>query len=70
MGYTAIITKTPDGYIGQCEQLPEALSQGATIEELLKNLADAIKLVLEVRKEQTQKEYKGQKFIRRKISFT
>jgi predicted RNase H-like HicB family nuclease len=69
MGYTAIITKTPDGYIGQCEQLPEALSQGSTVEELLKNLADAIKLVLEARKEQTQKGYKGQKFIRRKISF-
>lgn len=68
MGYTAIITKTPDGYIGQCEQLPEALSQGATLEELLRNLADAIRLVLEVKKEETQKAYKGQKFIRRKIS--
>jgi predicted RNase H-like HicB family nuclease len=68
MGYTAIITKTSQGYIGQCEQLPEALSQGATIEELLKNLSDAIKLVLEVKKDETLKAYKGKKIIRRKIS--
>jgi len=68
MGYTAIITKTPQGYIGQCEQLPEALSQGTTIKELLKNLSDAIKLVLEVKKDETLKAYKGKKIIRRKIS--
>lgn len=70
MGYTAIITKTTDGYVGQCEQLPEALSQGKTLAELLKNLADAIKLVLEVKKEETQRGYKGQKFIRRKIAIS
>ncbi len=48
MKYTAIIKKTPDGwFIGQCEQIPEALTQGKSIEEVKENLKDAIRLCLE-----------------------
>ena len=47
-GYTALITKTRRGYVAQCEQLPEALTQGETIPETLKNLKEAIELVLQV----------------------
>jgi len=35
MEYTAIIQKTQNGwYIAQCEQVPGALTQGRTIEEV------------------------------------
>jgi predicted RNase H-like HicB family nuclease len=68
MEYTAIIQKTPSGwYIGQCEQVPEALSQGRTIDELKENLKDAIRLVLEDDKEDFRKAHKGEKFMRREI---
>ena len=58
MEYTIIIQKNANGwYTGQCEQLPEAISQGETIEELKENMADAIKMVIECKKEETRKSY-------------
>lgn len=51
MEYNIIIEKTPDNwYIGQCEQLPEAMSQGQTLEELLMNMKEAIQLVVSCQK--------------------
>ena len=48
MDYTIIVQKNENGwYTGQCEQVPEAISQGATLEELKENMADAIKMVIE-----------------------
>lgn len=38
-------------YCGQCEQIPEAISQGGTEEELLDNIREAIELVLADRQE-------------------
>ena len=47
MDYIIIIEKNANGwYTGQCEQIPEAISEGATLEELKENMADAIKMVL------------------------
>jgi len=52
MKYTAIIEKTANGwYIAQCEQVPGALTQGKTLEEVQENLKEAISLVLESEKE-------------------
>ena len=69
MDYTAIIEETPSGwYIAQCEQVPGALTQGRTIEEVEENLKEAIELVLESEKEHCRKRYSGMKFIRRKIA--
>jgi predicted RNase H-like HicB family nuclease len=54
MEYTAIIRKTDDGwYAARCAQIPEAITQGRTIEEVKENLLDAINMVLELKKEQT-----------------
>lgn len=54
MEYTAIIRKTDDGwYAAKCAQVPEAITQGHTIEEAKENLADAIDMVLQMKKEQT-----------------
>ena len=40
------------GYTAQCLELPAAISEGATIEDTLKNIKEAIQLVLEVTQEQ------------------
>jgi len=47
--FTAIIEQGENGWlIGQIKEVPAALSQGKTIEELKANLLDALKLVLNV----------------------
>jgi len=51
--YTMSIIKSTTFYIAQCEQLPEVLTQGATIEEAISNAKDAIKLILDTQKEET-----------------
>ena len=69
MEYTAIITDVGDGwYMGQCEQVPGAITQGRTVEEVQENIKEAIALVLESEKEHFQRRYQGEKFIRRKIA--
>jgi predicted RNase H-like HicB family nuclease len=40
------------GYSGQCAELPAAISQGETLEELPQNMKDAIQLVLESQQSQ------------------
>ncbi len=42
------------GYTVQCLELPAAISEGNTKEEALKNIKEAIQLVLEVMQEQAQ----------------
>lgn len=49
MKFTAIIEKGENGwYVGQVEEIPAALAQGKTIQEVKDNLLDALKLILEV----------------------
>jgi predicted RNase H-like HicB family nuclease len=51
MEYTAIIEKVSDDcYIASCAEIKGANTQGATIEEVTQNLAEAIRLVLETEK--------------------
>jgi predicted RNase H-like HicB family nuclease len=69
--FTAIIQKSEDGYyIGQIAEVPEALSQGKTIEELEANLIDAVLLVWKSNRLDARKRYRGQKTIRRKLEIT
>jgi len=54
--YTAIIQEIEDGwYMGQCEQVPGALTQGRTIDEVKENLKEAITLVLETERDLCRK---------------
>jgi predicted RNase H-like HicB family nuclease len=53
-----------------CRELPEAKSQGETIEELLENMKDAIKLTLEVRKEDQARRLAGRRPLYRKVRVT
>ncbi|KAF0236270.1 MAG: hypothetical protein FD181_2841 [Prolixibacteraceae bacterium] len=69
MNYTAIIEKSEDGfYVGQIQEIPEAIAQGKTIDELKQNLINALQLVIDYQSEQTLKQYKGRKIIRRKLN--
>lgn len=49
MEYSIIIEKNPKTgvYVGQCSQLPEAMSQGNTLAELMTNMKEAIELAIE-----------------------
>ena len=49
--FTAVIEREGDLYIAYCAEVPGANGQGRTREECLRNLADAIALVLEQRRE-------------------
>jgi predicted RNase H-like HicB family nuclease len=56
------IAYTPDkeegGYTGQCVELPAAISEGETIEELKKNMIEAINLVLDSYHEEIKSKHK------------
>lgn len=49
--FTAIIEQDEDWFIAYCPEIPGANGQGRTVEECRQNLAEAIALVLEDRRE-------------------
>ena len=49
--FTAIIEKEGDRYIAYCPEIPGANGQGKTKGEVRENLAEAIALILEDRRE-------------------
>jgi predicted RNase H-like HicB family nuclease len=68
MKLTAIIEKSEDGwYVGQVEEMPAAISQGKTIEEVKDNLSDAVKLLFETSRQIVEKEYEGRPIIREEL---
>lgn len=70
MELTMMVEKGENGYyVGQIVEYPAALSQGKTIEELEKNLKNALKLLLQVQKEQLKLEYAKRKAVKRKVTF-
>lgn len=53
---TAIYEEAEEGgYIGYVAELPGANTQGETMEEVRKNLAEAIQLILETNREEFEK---------------
>jgi predicted RNase H-like HicB family nuclease len=51
VGYTAVIQQYGDWWIGWVEEVPGVNSQGATREELLDNLWDALEEALEMNRQ-------------------
>ena len=49
--FTAIIEKDEDWYIAYCPEIPGANGQGKTKAECLKSLSEAIRLILEDRRQ-------------------
>jgi predicted RNase H-like HicB family nuclease len=70
MELTMMVEEGENGYfVGQIVEYPAALSQGKTIEELENNLKDALKLLLQVQKDQLKLEYAKRKTMMRKVTF-
>ena len=57
MEYTIIIKKDPESgwYVGKCLQVPAAMSQGETLDELMENMKDAICLVVDYYRDRERK---------------
>ncbi|MDW7733457.1 MAG: type II toxin-antitoxin system HicB family antitoxin [Methanolobus sp.] len=54
MEYTIVLEIAEEGeYIARCLELPPAISEGDSREEALENIREAIELVLEVNKRQS-----------------
>jgi predicted RNase H-like HicB family nuclease len=71
MKFTAIIEQGENGwFVGQIEEVPAAISQGETIDELKVNLLDALRLILDTNKEITEKEYFGKDVIIEELELT
>jgi predicted RNase H-like HicB family nuclease len=49
--FTAIVERDGDWYVAYCPEIPGANGQGRTVDECRSNLADAVKLILEDRRE-------------------
>lgn len=62
MEYTVIIHKDEKRgwYTGKCVQVPGAMSQGKTLDELMENMKDAIRISVESRMAEIKKRYEGQ----------
>jgi predicted RNase H-like HicB family nuclease len=56
--FTVRVQRAARGYSGQCIELPGAISEGETIEELKANMTEAIQLVLDTLEEQAKKDRK------------
>ncbi|MBI3190389.1 type II toxin-antitoxin system HicB family antitoxin [archaeon] len=67
-GLTAVYRKVKEGYIAYVEEIPGVNTQGTNLKEAKENLIDALRLVLEVNKEMTEKELLGYDFVKEKIS--
>ena len=69
MLFTAIIERDENGmFVGQIDEVPAAISQGETLEELKDNLQDALELIFTVNGEEVEASYQVKIFIREKIT--
>lgn len=70
MELTILVEKDESGlYVGQLQEYPEAISQGATLEELKENLKDALRLLLDYKKEELSKGQGKRKIFIRRLLF-
>jgi len=56
--FTVKVIKTDEGFTGKCLELPGAISEGNTLEELKKNMTEAIELILEEINESSKNDQK------------
>lgn len=64
MKLTAVFKKFPEGYAAFVEELPGANTQGKTLEEARRNLAEAVELVLEANRQVAEESLVGEDVIR------
>ena len=71
MEYTIHIKQNPQSgwFIGQCEEIPEALTQGKDMDELMFMMQDAIELALECRRDDFRQQFADENAFTRKLIF-
>jgi predicted RNase H-like HicB family nuclease len=57
--FTEVYSQSEGWWIGFVEEVPGAMSQGATLEECQANLCEALTLMLDVQREDLAKELAG-----------
>lgn len=68
--FTAVFERGESGWrIASRLEVPEAITQGKTIDEARENLNETIHLVLEVGRENAEKELEGREMIREPSRF-
>jgi len=68
MQLTAVFKKFPEGYAAFVEELPGANTQGETLEEARRNLAEAARLVLEANRQLAEESLAGEEVIREPLA--
>ena len=58
--FTAVFERDGEWYIAYCPEIPGANGQGHTVEECRRNLAEAIALILEDRRQDAMKGVPGE----------
>jgi len=53
--FNIIIEKGDKYYIAECPNIPGCISQGKTVPEAIRNIAEAVELCMEVREEKEEK---------------
>ncbi len=66
-GLIAVFGKQGNEYIGYIEEMPGVNTQGATIEEVRENLQEALKMIIDVRREVALEEQIGKNIIKEEI---
>lgn len=64
MELTAVYVKFPEGYAAFVEEIPGANTQGESLEEARRNLAEAVELVLRANRQLAGESTAGQNVIR------
>jgi excisionase family DNA binding protein len=60
-GFTVAFRQIEDGWwFARCMEVPEAITQGETLEEARENIRDAIELILEDRREEAERDLSGE----------
>jgi len=69
MEYTIRIKRNKQSgwFTGQCEQLPEAITQGRDMKELMFMMQDAIRFALECRRDEFREQYADESSYVRKL---
>lgn len=66
---TAVFEKGEQGWlVASCAEIPEAITQGRTMEEARENLKDAIRMELELRREDAEKDLEGREVVCEQIA--
>jgi len=64
---TAVFRKSKHGYIGYVEEVPGANTQGKTLQEVKRNLIEAVGLVLEANRQMAEEEQRDTEVIKEEI---